>query len=84
MCSFNISLSSSPSVLIGRARQQIQRHGGTFNGDDTQGEIMIKSPMGTVAGSYHVIGNELQMRITKKPFLVSCSRIEKELRKVLG
>jgi len=52
-------------------------------GDETQGNFQVKTPLGSVGGKYAITGQEIMMHITKKPLLISCKRIEKELRDVM-
>lgn len=83
MCQFSIPFSGNPESLIERARQEIQRSGGAFNGDSTQGSFHAKTALGSIHGSYHIAGQEIFLGIIKKPFLLSCKRIEKELGSVM-
>ena len=83
MCQFTIPFSNSADNVVNRAKQEIEQTGGFFNGDSSQGRFQVKTPLGTIGGSYQVIGQEISMVIEKKPFLLSCKRIEKELRGVM-
>lgn len=83
MCQFIVPFSNSADLLMSKAKQEIQRAGGSFNGDGTQGSFRVKTALGTIGGSYQVAGQEILMVILKKPFLISCTRIEKELREVM-
>ena len=76
MCQFSIPFSGDPDSLIERA-------GGAFDGDSTQGGFHAKTAVGSIHGSYQVAGQEISLAIIKKPFLLSCKRIEKELSSVL-
>lgn len=83
MCQFSLPIHGDAESLIQRAQNQITRTGGAFSGDATQGNFKAKTPIGAVEGSYHVIENEITLAITKKPFLLSCKKIENELRGVM-
>lgn len=83
MCQFSIPFSGDPDSLIERARQEIERAGGAFNGDSIQGGFHAKTAVGSIHGSYQVAGQEISLAIIKKPFLLSCKRIEKELSSLL-
>ena len=83
MCNFSLPISSDPSSLIRRAKQEIERTGGVFNGDNNQGNFHAKSAIGSIQGSYEILEGQIVLSITKKPFLLSCSRIQKELSKVM-
>jgi len=36
-----------------------------------------------LAGNYSISGNRIEVRITQKPWLLSCKKIESEIRKYL-
>lgn len=84
MCQFSIPFSNDAESLIQRAKQQIEKAGGTFTGDSSQGNFEASTPIGAIVGSYQIEGQEIALSITKKPFLLSCSKIEKELTAVMG
>lgn len=83
MCRFNISFSEDPENLVRRAKQALERAGGSFNGNPVEGDFQAKTPIGFIKGSYQIEGQELSLSITKKPLLLSCKRIEKELSSAL-
>lgn len=83
MCQFNIAFHANAESLIRRARQEIERTGGVFTGDTTQGTFKAKTPIGSIAGAYTITGQVITLSITKKPLLLSCRRIEKELAGVM-
>lgn len=83
MCQFSIPFLGDPDSLMKRARQEIERSGGAFNGDSAKGGFHAKNALSSVHGSYQVGGQEIFLSIIKKPFLLSCKRIEKELSNVM-
>ena len=83
MCNFSIPFSGDAESLTQRARQEITNMSGAFNGDATQGTFRAKTPLGFIEGSYEVAGQQIALNIHKKPFLLSCRKIEKELREVM-
>lgn len=83
MCKFTIPFSGDAESLIARAQRAIERAGGTFSGNAADGNFQGKTPLGAITGSYEVQGQTLALTITDKPFLLSCSRIEKELSSVM-
>jgi len=83
MCQFNLPFSGDSASLVDRARIEIQKAGGHFTGDASRGSFNAKTPIGSIQGNYVVIGQEFAVTIIKKPFLLSCNRIEKELRGVM-
>jgi hypothetical protein len=83
MCQFSLSFGGAADVLMQRARQEIERTGGSFSGDGTTGNFQARTPIGSIHGSYNISGQEIFLAITKKPFLLSCKRIQKELSEVM-
>jgi hypothetical protein len=82
-CDFPLEFAGSPDELISRAKQAIQNVGGTFSGDSASGAFELKTPLGRVRGNYSIEENAIRMQISEKPLLLSCGRIEEELRKYL-
>jgi len=80
-CTISIDFKGEPDELIRSAEQAISGAGGSFAGNNTDGKFAINSPLGKVSGTYSVLGQSFNISIVDKPFLVSCSRIEDELRK---
>lgn len=80
-CNISIDFNGNPDELIRSAEQAISGAGGSFSGSNSAGDFSINSPLGKVSGTYTVLGQSFNISITDKPFLVSCSRIEDELRK---
>lgn len=56
---------------------------GAFEGDTEAGSFWASTPIGSLAGSYHSPegSDEIEIEIVKKPWLISVSRIESEVRK---
>lgn len=83
MCQFNIPFSGDGESLIKRAKQELSKAGGTFNGDAAQGNFEVKTPVGSIEGNYNIAGQQIFISITDKPFFISCERIQKELSAVM-
>lgn len=56
---------------------------GVFNGDVSAGEFSFSAKGLTLAGSYTISEHIIDVTITQKPWLLSCKRIESEIRKYL-
>lgn len=82
-CRFKIPYSGSTQQVLNRARTAVEGQGGTFSGNETSGDFEV-SVMGTIRGSYTVIGNELDITIDSKPMFVGCGMIENFLKSKLG
>ena len=80
-CDISIDFNGDPDQLIRSAEHAISGAGGSFSGTNSDGKFAINSPLGKVSGTYTVQGQSFNISITDKPFLVSCSKIEDELRR---
>jgi hypothetical protein len=83
MCDFSIPFQTNPEALVERANKAITGMGGTFTGDTTAGTFHLSTPVGSISGSYTVTGQNLGMHIDEKPFFITCSQIEAQLKKAL-
>lgn len=82
-CTFKIPFSGAAEQVLNRARTAVEGQGGKFIGTEASGEFEV-SVMGTIKGSYTVMGNELGIVIDSKPLFVSCGMIESFLKSKLG
>ena len=82
-CSFKFNIESNPAEIINKVKIQIEKEGGSFTGNESEGNFNLPTPVGTIEGNYSVIDNELKIDITKKPMMLPCSMIESELEKRL-
>ena len=82
-CSFKFNIDSSPAEIIEKVKSKIENEGGSFTGDENEGNFNLPTPVGAIEGDYTVIDNELKIDITKKPMMLPCSMIESELEKRL-
>ncbi len=82
-CSFKFNIDSSPAVIINNVKTKIENEGGSFTGDENEGNFNLPTPVGAIEGNYSVINKELKIDITKKPMMLPCSMIESELEKRL-
>ena len=83
-CNFSIPFSGEPQQVLNKARGAVQSQGGTLTGDDNSGQFHLSVFGSTIAGQYKVEGNNLQIQVTDKPFMIPCSTIESFLSKQLG
>ena len=83
MCNFTITFTGSAADFVNTIRNKILDAGGTFHGDETNGEFSVPTPVGKIEGNYYIHGNDVTINITKKPFLVSCDAIEEYIKNSL-
>jgi hypothetical protein len=78
---FNITVSGDIAALLEKARSQTIEPGVSFEGDMRSGTFFGKSSiMGAVEGKYEISGYEVTIKITSKPFFVSCKVLESKIR----
>lgn len=83
-CNFSIPFTGSAEKILDKAKSTVEGQGGTFNGDETQGNFDVSVFGNSVSGSYNVGAQNLEIIIESKPFLVPCSVIESFLTKQLN
>ncbi len=83
-CNFTIPFSKSVTEILEKAKKTIESQNGTFTGDESAGNFDVSIFGNTVIGSYAVNGQDLNIDITEKPFLVPCSMIESYLKNNLN
>ncbi len=83
-CNFKIEFPGLAMEHIETARAAVVKHGGYFELNGKGGVFEIHTPIGNIDGSFIMKGNEVTFNIDKKPFILTCHRIEKEIRKYVG
>ncbi|CAN5242802.1 hypothetical protein BH11BAC6_BH11BAC6_12870 [soil metagenome] len=84
MCNFSIKFDSNVHHIISRAKDAINGAGGNFEGNEETGGFDLNTFMGQIQGNYNILDDLISINITKKPMLVPCGEIEKQLRKYLS
>jgi hypothetical protein len=79
-CNFSTHLQVSADEVAQRARTAILNAGGSFSGNAASGNFDVSTPLGAIRGSYVIQHPVIYVTISSKPFLVSCSLIEKQLK----
>ena len=79
-CNFTIPFTKPVTEILAKAKSTVESQGGTFTGDTSSGNFNVSVFGNTVIGAYTVAGQDLQIDITEKPFLVPCSMIESFLK----
>lgn len=75
-CKFSIPFSGSADQILAKAKSAVEGQGGKFEGDTNSGNFDVSVFGSTIGGSYTVTGQELNLVISDKPFLIPCSTIE--------
>jgi hypothetical protein len=79
-CNFSIPFTGEPEVILAKAKAAIESQSGNFNGDTKSGNFEVSVFANSIKGYYSVTGQNLNLTITDKPFLIPCSTIETLLR----
>lgn len=82
-CNFSIPFSGSPADILSRAEAAIHDQGGHFRGDDMSGDFLLTVFGSEIKGSYNISGQDLNVTIDSKPFMIPCSTIQSYLTKHL-
>ena len=83
-CNFSIPFTGTAQGILDKAKSAVQSQGGTFTGDVTNGNFDVSVFGNTIAGSYTVSGQNMDVVIHSKPFLLPCNTIESYLKSQLG
>ncbi len=75
-CNFSIPFSGDAVQVLAKAKSTVQGQGGQFNGDTNSGDFAVSVFGNTIAGTYRVTGQNMDVVINSKPFLIPCSTIE--------
>jgi len=78
-CTFSIPVKMSPDEVYSKASDAIQKAGGIIDGSGAGGTFSLPTPIGKIAGSFTIGNGIMDVIITDKPFIVSCSQIEQRL-----
>lgn len=79
-CNFSIPFSGSPQDVLNRAQSAVQNQGGAFKGDENGGLFQVSVLGSAIKGSFTISGQDLNITIDSKPFLIPCNTIEGFLR----
>ena len=75
-CDLTINFNGTASAMIQNLRTKAAAQGGTFTGDETAGSINVPVLGSHISGSYTITGQQMNLLIDHKPFLISCGQIE--------
>lgn len=78
-CNFSIPFSGTPADILTRAEAAIHEQGGLFSGDHQSGIFKLTVLGSDISGSFNISGQELNVVIDSKPFMIPCSTIQSYL-----
>lgn len=79
-CTFSIPFSGDAQIILAKAKSAVESQSGNFAGDIHSGSFEVTVFANTIRGNYNIEGQNLNLTITHKPFLIPCSTIESFLR----
>jgi hypothetical protein len=78
-CTIERTLGDVGATLV-RAKREADKFGSVWDGDVEKGAYVLRTPLGTVEGTYAVDGDKLiRFLVEKKPAIVPCALIERIL-----
>ncbi|MEL1244177.1 hypothetical protein AAEO56_07900 [Flavobacterium sp. DGU11] len=82
MGQFTVNYPGDKSQLLNKIKNTVGEKG-KVSGDEQQGNFAGETPVGDFEGTYTIEGDNININITKKPFLVSTGMIKDEFEKAL-
>jgi hypothetical protein len=79
-CNFIIPFTGDASAVLEKAKTAVEKQSGHFTGGTDQGNFDVSFFGQEINGTYTVTGNDLNIIIENKPFMVPCSAIESFLK----
>jgi hypothetical protein len=83
-CNFSIAFSGTTESILEKAKAAVQSQNGNFTGDVNSGNFEVSVFGNLIKGHYTVSGQNLNLTITDKPFLIPCSTMESFLKSKIG
>ncbi|MCB9596231.1 MAG: hypothetical protein H6719_26145 [Sandaracinaceae bacterium] len=77
-CLIERDLEDVNATLV-RARAECDKFRSLWVGDDTGGHYKLRTPLGSIEGTYTVDGKHVCFQVEKKPRIVPCALIERVL-----
>ena len=76
-CNFSIPFSGNAEEIFAKAQTAIIGAGGKFTGDVGEGEFSLSTFIDVKEGSYSMNGSTMNVLITDKPMVLSCSKLKR-------
>lgn len=76
---FTVTFEGSSEELFNKIRDEIINAGGEISNNPSVGSFHISA----IEGNYSIITQQITIEITHRPFIISCERIEDEVRERL-
>ncbi len=79
-CNFTIPFTGDAEAVLDKAKKAVEKQSGSFTGDTDRGDFNVAFFGQEIVGTYSVAGNDLNIVIESKPFMVPCNAIESFLK----
>ncbi len=80
MCNYNFQLPVDPTALLQMFRQEIINNGGIVKGELPNVHVSVPTQVGRVEGECRLVNEAtVNIKITKKPDIVSCNMVRDTL-----
>ena len=73
-----------PPSTFRSALEELRSFGGTVQGSDSQGDLVLSTPAGRLEGRYSFDGEEFTVTITRKPAMIPIDMIWSRLDQLIG
>ena len=73
---FIVDFEGDADALFAKINEEVLANDGTVTGDANNGTFTISIPLGHISGDYSIVGQQLTVTISHKPFLIGCGTIE--------
>lgn len=77
-CRIERRLSEVPLTLA-RAKREAEKFHSRWDGDEAGGDYTLRTPLGTIEGTYTLRDSVVVFSIAKKPAIIPCGLIERVL-----
>lgn len=82
-CKIEINYPQPKEEAVQKLKDAILANNGTFNGNTTMGHFKVPTGIGLFEVQYTINGDLIKIDVLKKPLVISCEKIEKEIRQYL-
>lgn len=82
-CQLVYRLKEPAAALLEQIRDLAREYQGEVQGNEHSGKLSLPLLIGTIDGEYTITGDQLELIITKKPFLLGCQTIDAVIRQYL-
>ena len=75
-CVVTIDFTGTPDSVVTNIQTKVLANNGTFEGNDASGSFTVPVPTSHIDGSYNIIGQQITIEISNKPFFLTCGQIQ--------